>query len=64
MEHILVSQSMKHLEDHIMLSDSQFQTQYYCESLLFITINDIAWSLIPKTKLMLRMTPAVLDGGS
>jgi len=44
MEHILVSQIMKHLEDNNILSDSQFgfRSKHSCESQLFITINDIA----------------------
>ena len=44
MEHILVSQIMKHLEDQNILSESQFgfRSKHCCESQLFITINDIA----------------------
>ena len=44
MEHILVSQIMKHLEDQNILSESQFGfiSKHCCESQLFITINDIA----------------------
>ena len=44
MEHILVSQIMKHLEENNILSDSQFgfRSKHSCESQLFITINDIA----------------------
>jgi len=44
MEHILVSQIMKYLEDHTILSDSQFgfRSEHSCESQLFITINNIA----------------------
>ena len=44
MEHILVSQIMKHLEENNILSDSQFKfrSKHSCQSQLFITINDIA----------------------
>ena len=44
MEHILVSQIMKHLEDQNILSESEFgfRSKHSCESQLFITINDIA----------------------
>ena len=44
MEHIIVSQIMKHLEDQNILSDRQFgfRSNHSCESQLFITINDIA----------------------
>ena len=44
MEHILVSQIMKHLEDQNILSESQFgfRHKHSCESQLFITVNDIA----------------------
>ena len=44
MEHILVSQIMKHLKDQNILSDRQFgfRSNHSCESQLFITINDIA----------------------
>ena len=44
MEHIIVSQIMKHLDEYNILTDSQFEfrTQHSCESQLFVTINDIA----------------------
>ena len=44
MEHIIVSQIMKHLDKYNILTDSQFgfRTQHSCESQLFVTINDIA----------------------
>ena len=44
MDHILVSQIMKHLEDQNILSESQFgfRFKHSCESQLFITFNDIA----------------------
>ena len=44
MEHIIVSQIMKHLEEQNILSDRQFgfRNNHSCESQLYITINDIA----------------------
>ena len=44
MEHIVVSQIMKHLEDQNILIDNQFgfRSKHSCKSQLLITINDIA----------------------
>ena len=44
MEHIIVSQMMKHLEENNILTDSQFgfRAHHSCELQLFVTINDIA----------------------
>lgn len=44
MEHVIVSQLMKHLEKQNILTDCQFgfRTQHSCESQLFVTIDDIA----------------------
>ena len=51
MEHIIVSQIMKHLEDQNILSDRQFgfRSNHSCESQLFITINDIARQIVEKS---------------
>ena len=59
MEHIIVSQIMKHLKEHNILSDSQFRfrSQHSCESQLFVTINDIAKAMDEK----LQVDAAVLD---
>jgi len=44
MEHILVSQIMKHLESNDMLTDVQygFRSKQSCEAQLFLTIGDFA----------------------
>ena len=41
MEHIIVSQITKHLQEHNILSDSRFgfRSQYSCESQLFVTLH-------------------------
>ena len=59
MENIIVSQIMKHLKEHNILSDSQFgfRSQHSCESQLFVTINDIAKAMDEK----LQVDAAVLD---
>ena len=59
MEHIIVSQIMKHLEDQNILSDRQFgfRSNHSCESQLFITINDIARQIDEN----LQVDTAILD---
>ena len=59
MEHIIVSQIMKHLEDQNILSDRQFgfRSKHSCESQLFITINDIAKQIDTN----LQVDAAILD---
>ena len=59
MEHIIVSQIMKHLIDQNILSVGQFRFRYKhsCESQLFITINDIAKQIDTN----LQVDPAILD---
>jgi len=59
MEHIIVSQVMKHLEQHNILSESQcsFRLQRSCESQLFITLNDITKAVDNK----LQVDVAILD---
>ena len=59
MEHIIVSQIMKHLDKYNILTDNQFRfrTQHSCESQLFITINDIAKAMDGK----LQVDAAILD---
>ena len=43
MEHITVSQKTKHLQEHSILSNSQFgfRSMHSCESQLFVTLHDI-----------------------
>jgi len=59
MEHIIVSQIMKHLEEQSILSDSQFgfRRNHSCESQLYVTINDIAKHVDSN----LQVDTAVLD---
>ena len=59
MEHIIVSQIMKHLENHNILTDSQFgfRTLHSCESQLFVTVDDIAKAMDRK----LQVDAAILD---
>jgi len=59
MEHIMVSQIMKHLEDQNILSDNQFgfRSKHSCESQLLITINDIAKDIDRN----LQVDAAILD---
>ena len=59
MEHIIVSQIMKHLEDQNILSDRQFgfRSNHSSESQLFITINDIAKQIYEN----LQVDTAILD---
>ena len=59
MEHIIVSQIIKHLEDQNILSDRQFgfRSKHFCESQLFITINDIAKQIDTN----LQVDAAILD---
>jgi len=59
MEHIIVSQVMKHLEQHNILSESQcgFRLKRSCESQLFITLNDITKAVDNK----LQVDVAILD---
>ena len=54
MEHIIVSQIMKHLKKNNILTDSQFgfRAHHSCESQLFVTINDIAKAMDEYYKLM------------
>ena len=54
MEHIIVSQIMKHLEKNNILTDSQFgfRVHHSCESQLFVTLNDIAKAMDENYKLM------------
>ena len=53
MEHIIVSQIMKHLEKNNILTDSQFgfKAHHSCESQLFVTINEIAKAMDKNYKL-------------
>ena len=59
MEHIIVSQIMKHLEDHNILSDNQFgfRSKHSCETQLLITVNDIAKDIDRN----LQVDAAILD---
>jgi len=59
MEHIIVSQIMKHLDEQKILSDRQFgfRCNHSCESQLCITINDIAKCMDRN----LQVDSAVLD---
>ena len=59
MEHIIVSQIMKHLEDQNILTDRQFgfRSKHSCESQLYITINDIAKQIDSN----LQVDAAILD---
>ena len=59
MEHIIVSQIMNHLENHNILTDSQFgfRTLHSCESQLFVTVDDIAKAMDGK----LQVNAAILD---
>ena len=61
MEHIIVSQIMKHLDKHNILTDSQFRfrAQHSCELQLFVTINDIAKAMHMDGKL--QVDTAILD---
>jgi len=58
-EHIMVSQIMKHLEDQNILSDNQFgfRSKHSCESQLLITINGIAKDIDRN----LQVDAAILD---
>ena len=59
MEHIIVSQVMKHLEDRNILTDRQFgfRSKHSCESQLYVTINDIAKQIDSD----LQVDAAILD---
>ena len=59
MERIIVSQTMKHLEDQNILFDRQFgfRSKHSCGSQLFITINDIAKQIDTN----LQVDAAILD---
>ena len=59
MEHIIVSQITKHLQEHNILSDSQFgfRSQHSCESQLFVTLHDITEAVDNK----LQVDTAILD---
>ena len=59
MEHIIVRQIMKHLEDQNILSDNQFEfrSKHSCETQLLITINDIAKGIDRN----LQVDAAILD---
>ena len=59
MEHIIVSQLMKHLESTNILTDNQFgfREHHSCESQLLVTVNDIAKAINNK----LQVDLAVLD---
>ena len=59
MEHIIVSQITKHLQEHNILSDSQFgfRSQHSCESQLFVTLHDITNAVDNK----LQVDTAILD---
>ena len=59
MEHIIVSQITKHLQEHNILSDSQFgfRSQHSCESQLFVTLYDITKAVDNK----LQVDTAILD---
>ena len=59
MEHIIVSQITKHLQEHNILSDSQFgfESQHSCESQLFVTLHDITEAVDNK----LQVDTAILD---
>ena len=59
MEHIIVSQIMKHLEDQNILIDRQFgfRSKHSCELQLYVTINDIAKQIDSN----LHVDAAILD---
>ena len=59
MEHIIVSQIMKHLESHNILTDTQFgfRTLDSCESQLFVTVENIAKAMDGK----IQVNAAILD---
>jgi len=59
MEHIIVSQITKHLEDQNILTDNQlgFRSKHSCESQLLITIIDIAKGIDNN----LQIDAAILD---
>ena len=59
MEHIIVSQIMKHLEDQNISSDNQFgyRSKHSCETQLLITVNDIAKDIDRN----LQVDAAILD---
>ena len=59
MEHIIVSQIMKYLEDQNILSDNQFgfRSKHSCETQLLITVNDIAKDIDRN----LQVDAAILD---
>ena len=59
MEHVIVSQIMKHLQEHNILSDGQFgfRSQHSCESQLFVTLHDITKAVDNKQ----QVDTAILD---
>jgi len=59
MEHIIVSQIMKHLQEHNILPDSQFgfRSQHPCKSHLFVTLHDITKAVDNKQ----QVDTAILD---
>ena len=59
MEHIIVSQIAKHLQEHSILSNSQFgfRSMHSCESQLFVTLHDITKAVDNK----LQVDVAILD---
>ena len=59
MEHILVSQIMKHLESNNILIQEQhgFQSQHSCEAQLFLTTNNLAKAIDDKV----QVDMAILD---
>ena len=59
MEHILVSQIMKHLESNNILIQEQhgFRSQHSCEAQLFLTTNDLAKAIDDKV----QVDMAILD---
>ena len=52
MEHIIVSQMMKHLGENNILTDSQFgfKAHHSCELQLFVTINGIVKAMDEKSQ--------------
>ena len=59
MEHILVSQIMKHLESNNILIEVQhgFRSKHSCEAQLFLTTNDLAKAIDNKA----QVDMAILD---
>ena len=61
MEHILVSQAVKHLELNNILIQEQhrFRSQHSCEAQLFLTTND--WAMATDDKVQVYMATGTLD---